>query len=476
MNQLVDSENLNILQLSAKAGDTKCVKTILDLGIFEDTPYEFYNAPSLALISKHYDVLFMLMEGNFTYPPFMNITKLPIEVQNYVQSCEELHEAVVVKNVTKSIEILKSNPNRRHFYNKNNQSVLKVALEKKLYNMYEILLSNDISFGPHEHFARVFAGLSESDKTVLREIHFRCSKDLPEHHMNVLMMNTSISHDDMEKEGKEELILRAYRFLNKNPNLNPILKVVAASKRFDIIFDFKRNSVAAVDPTAPPDMRGSFYINRKICVGAKQLLDPSTEHETFGTLAHELCHYAINLTFKNFAKPYTKKDQQSKQEFKEIFEFCKENPGKDEVIDFAFKESPSVRKAELIVRAAHLIALYDNQPEKLAELQDIYTGLFSYHTEKVIPAMMNAIPSIRRKADVEIKEKDKKIFNLTRNFYIAVGLGILIAALVGIYFYKPIYEFDKMSDDDQDKVRNAFVSYRNVSVQFKDLFWNNSIA
>ncbi|CAG9812043.1 unnamed protein product [Chironomus riparius] len=476
INQLVDSDNLNILQLSAELGEIKCVRILLELGIFEDNPNEIFNASSLAWRNKHYDVLFMLIQGNFIYPPGIKSIELPEEIQQYIQVCEDLHDAVIVKNVIKIQEILKLNPNRRHFYNKNNESVLKIALEKKLHSMYELLLSNDISFGPHEHFARVFSGLNENDKTVLREIHFRCSKDLPEYHMNVLMMNTSISHDDMQKEGKEDLVLRAYRFLNKNPSLNPILKVVAASKRFNIIFDFKRNSVAAVDPTAPIDMRGFYRLNGNICVGAKQLLDPLTEHETFGTLAHELCHYAINLTFKNFAKPYAKTDQTSKEEFKKILQICKANQGYEEIIDFAFKESPSVHEAELIVRASHMIAFYDNQPEKLVELHTFYAELFNYYTEKVIPTMMEAIPSIRKKADVEIKEKDKKIFKLTRNFYIAIGLGILIAAMVGMFFYKPTYVFDELSAENQEKVRNSIVSYSNVSVQFKDLFGNGSIA
>ncbi|XP_070495393.1 uncharacterized protein [Chironomus tepperi] len=474
--QLANSKNLNILQQSVELNDTKCVKSILNLGIFKDTPYQLDNPPSIALINKNFSILLMLMEANFTYPPFMDITKVPTEIQQHVQVCEDLHDAVTAKNIPKIDEILKLNPKFRHFYNKNNQSVLKVALEKKLYSMYEVLLSNDITFGPHEHFERVFAGLNENDKTILREIHFRCSKDLPEHHMNVLMMNTSISHDDMEYEGKEELVLRAYRFLNKNPHLNPILKVVAASRRFNIIFDFKRKSVAAVDPTAPPDMRGFFYLNGKICVGAEQLLDVATEHETFGTLAHELCHYAANLTFRNFAKPYAKNDKKSSAEFREVFEFCKEHSGREEIIDLAFKEPPAVQKAEVIVRAAHLIAMYDNQPDKLADLQDFYAVLFNFYTQKVLPAMTAAIPNIRRKADVEIKEKDKKIFNLTRNFYIAIGLGIIIAALVGFIVYRPTYKFEELTPEQQDKVRNAFVSYRNVSVQFKELFRNDSSA
>jgi len=450
------------------------VEILLELDIFEDDPGDILNAQSRAEYNKHFNVLLLMIKKNYTYPLCMAVNEYPDELKDFIKISEEMHEAILAKNIEKVAKLVDENPEKRHFYSKSNESALKVALNKKYFNIYEVLLAHDVIFGPHEQFSNVFGKLSENEKTILRKVHFEYSKCLPENHINVLMMNTHISHDDPDKEGKEKLVLRAYNVLNKEPLLNPILKIVAASKHFGIIFDFKRNSVELLDPTAAPNTRGLFYVDGKICIGAKQLLDTAIEHETFGTLAHELCHYAINLTFKNRAKPYFKNDQQNKDKYKEIVQFCRENRDKEEIISFVFDYEQHLHSAELIVRVAHLLALYHNQPDKLAELREIFSNLFNFHSQIVLPAIEKALPYVKSKADKEISEKKKKISKLTLLLYLSIGLGIVITCLASWYFYKPTYEFNKLSKEHQMHVQNAIVNYKNVEVKLCYLFPVNS--
>jgi len=470
LTQLADKDGFNILKLCAEEGDIKCVDILISLNIFQDDPSDIQNAQSRAQYYQHFDILLLLLKNNYTYPQYIREDLFPEDLKQFVKIFEDIHEAVKLKNFEQITRIIEEHPKIRHFYNKTNESVLKIALKLKFFDIYEHLLSHDLVLSPHENITRILAGFDDSDLTVLREIHFRCKKDLPESHMNTLMMNTSISHDDMEKEGKEKLVLRAYSVLNKDPQINPILKAVAASKRFIIVFDFKRTSVEVVDPTATDEMRGVFYLDRKICIGAKQLLDPSTEHETFGTLAHELCHYAMFLTFKNRAKPYQKSDHHIKEEYKKILKYCMENREKEEIISFAFGDNKHIYSAELIVRVVHLLAMYHNQPEKLQELREVYVLLFNYHSDVVLPAIKKAIPGIKSKADNELKEKDKKISNLSILLLVSIGLGIIIACLASLYFYKPVYKFSKLSDREKETVQSGLVWYKNETVMLNKLF------
>jgi len=450
------------------------VEILLQLNIFDDDPYDILNAQSRAQHNKHFEILTLLIMNNYSYPLVLTEDEYPEQLKQFINTSEDIHHAVLSKNIEKISTIVTQNPKIRHFYSKTNESVLKIALNHKLFKIYEILLANSVIFGPHEQFGKIFSNLTENEKTIVRKIHFKHSKDLPENHMNVLMMNTQISHDDVEKEGKEKLVYRAYNILNKDPLINPILKMVAASKHFVVIFDFKRSCVDVLDPTAEPNTRGLFYIDGKICIGAKQLQYPQTEHETFGTLAHELCHYALNLTFKNQAKPFLKDDQISKEKFKKIIQYCKEHRDKEEIIRVVFDYTQQFYTAELIVRVAHLQAFYHNKPEKLNELRAIYSSLFDYHKNDVIPTIEKTLPDIRAKFNKVIEKKDKKISKLKLFLLITIVLGIFVACLACWSFNRTNYVFGNLSVNDKKRVQNAYAKFKNVNVKFSDLFPKNS--
>jgi len=394
------------------------------------------TAQSLAYKNQHSDVLLKLLQANFTFPESTDIKQCSEAVKNFIETSEELHEAIKSKNMQKLEEIIKTYPKLRHFYNLSNESVMKVAVNLKQMKVYEFLVAKNLSFGPHEDTDKIWNSLTITDREDLHDIHIKYLKDMPEKHINILMANTSFSHDEMDEENRRNLVFRAYQTLNGDPRIKIILKVIAAVKIFHIVFDFYQDSTYRIDPTTSAGTTGTFYFSGRVLIGAKQLLNPETEYETFGTLAHELCHYALYAIFENKANPYPATDREAQKNFQQILDICAQNKEKEEVIknvyDFYRKtEQPS----ELIVRPAHLIALYLQNPEKLQEISQIFPELFNYYENIVIPAMEMALPDIETRLA-----------------------------------YKPAYTYVKLSDDKKIKVQNGLVSYKNVKVKLCELF------
>jgi hypothetical protein len=224
-----------------------------------------------------------------------------------------------------------SNSHLRYFYNTSNVSAAAVALKHKNIEIYEFLMTNGVFFGPHENTETIMEDLDYDTQRAIRELHFKHSKDLPENHINVLMANSFIGHDVPNAQEKLSLVQHAFTTLNSYALIRIILMVVAASLKFRIIFDFNRDNVHVVDPTSSAYTNGIFYVSGRIYIGARQLLSKLTENETLGTLAHELCHYALNLTFRNDAKPYAKNDHQLMQDFERLCKKYEENQDNEEV-------------------------------------------------------------------------------------------------------------------------------------------------
>jgi len=431
-----------LLLLASESGNTKPIEALLKYGIEPqiNLPAEELTAQDLAWQGRHSYVLLQLLKANLPFPSQIDINGCSVDLKRFIETCQEVHKLIEEQNKDRLAEMLRQHPNLRYFYDLSNKSALKAALDVKLIDMYEFLISKNLSFGPHEDTDEIWQQFERPDKIKLRNINFKYLKDIPEKHINVLMFNTSLSHDEPDEDGKRELILRAYRALNTDPRLKIILKIVAATKIFKIIFDFHRDSTYIIDPSTGPWTKGIFYFSGRIIVGAKQLLDPETEHDTFGVLIHELCHYAMLTVYQNQSDPFSANDQEAKEEFERISELCKENMEEEPVIQSVFDDYPEEHQpSELIVRPPHLIALYGYMPGILEEISRTFNELFDHYLNVVVPAMERALPYIE-----------------------------------GRLAYRPAQSFGKLSDQDKDKVQNAVVKYKNVKVKFVELLPGNS--
>jgi len=302
-----------------------------------------------------------------------------------------------------------------------------------------------------------------------------------EQHINLLMSKSFCGHDVHENESTREHVLNAYKFLNSNPFLSCILMIVASSSKVKSVYDFKRDSVHIADPTVPSNTKGMFYLSGRVYIGAKQLLDESEKTEVYSTLAHEFCHYAMDLTYKNFAKPYAKNDNKTRQEFEEISQKCQQQQGFEEYIDIVYEHyPPEVQHAELIVRVPHLIALYSDQPERLREVREKFIELFEFYENKIFIEMQEALPKVEKLDQLEHEKREQKILKLRKiacfSFIFTLVAIILVIALTCLLNKKPIYNFKELSETYKLKVTNAPIIYKNIEVRFYDLFPTNSTA
>lgn len=428
-----------MLLLAAEIGNSNPIETLLKYRIESRLQEREVTAQSLAWEGRHFDVLLKLLKNNLPFPPLIDASECSEELKKFIDMCEEFHEMIKDKNRKKLYEILNQNPNLRHFYNLANNSAIKTALDHKMIRIYDLLISKNLSFGPHEDTNQIWEKFKDSEKKKLREINLKYSKEIPEKHINVLMLNTSLSHDETDEEEKRKLILNAYQKLNSDSRLKIILQIVAASKIFHIFFDFHRDSTYRIDPTTSPGTQAIFYSSGRIIIGAKQLLKEDTENETFGSLIHELMHYAMLIVYENQSDPYTSNDQEANAEFTRISELCKQIMNEEPIIRSVFKDYPLEHQpSELIVRPPHLIAFYIYEPDILQDVIATFNELFHHYINVTVPAMERALPEIESRLA-----------------------------------YKPTYTFGKLPDHKKEIIKNANVLYKNLEVKISKLFPEN---
>lgn len=468
-----------MLLLAVEQGNTEIVKILLQLGIKETSLDNIVNAQTLALKGHYYDVIHILLENNLEFPKSLNVDKCTGKLKEFCELTDEVHKLIKLNERQKLANILDMHKNLHHFYNFSNESALKVAILSKSFEVFDILLQKKFRFGSHEDPAKCYEKLGEGSKRIVRDIQHKHSQAFLEKHIHTFVSNSTACFDEAKAEDKLGNVQRAFKILSENYLIRIILMIIAASKNFKIVFDFNREAVNIIDPTTTKATQGIFYLSGKIFIGAKQLLNPATEHETLAVLAHELCHFAMNIVYKNRANPYKSNDKKQMDVFEDVLIDCIEHSDKEEVISSVYNcYSDEDHHAELIVRVVHLLALYRNSPDKLAEVRSYFKSLFEFYETKVVPDLEKALPELEDRDEKQLKDKDKKIIKLIK-VLISITILSIIAIVSGVHItlltlHKPVYKFQDLSFIDQMKLQNAPVIYKNVTISFYDLFLDNS--
>lgn len=429
------------------------------------------NAQTLAWNGRHFDVLLVLLQNNLQFPSSIDIKLCPEKLTKFIAISENLNKAILTQNKKEIVEILNQNPALIHFYNLRNESALVFALKNQLFEIYRLLIANGVKFGSHEKFAALKENMSNKELKKLKEIHFKESRFLHDNHLRILLSNSCLHHDTANINDKFNKIQKAFEVLNSNLSIQIILMIVAASRNFRILFEFNQNSVEVIDPTADSSTRGLFYSTGIIYIAAKELLDEKTEHKVFGTLAHELCHFAMNLVYKNLAKPYEKGDKEMKSKFERIQEHCKVNSSEESIISDVFQcYSSRMFHAELIVRVPHLIMHYLKEPKILMSKKKIFFELFDVYENEILSQLNNALPEIQEKAENENEIKDNKIRCLT--FFSAIFLILCCISITIAMVKTPNCINQNLSSDDRQieiHIEETKLFYQNNTGEFEIL-------
>lgn len=378
---LGDLQKRNLLIITARLGHTKIVKFLIIAGFDLNYGINGKIAADFAYEEKHFETLLLLMNENSKFPVnYKYDQNHPEDFKAFVAMTRRMHANILSKNKNVIKQIIAENPNFRHFYDENNNSAVVVTIKRKLFEIYELLISKNIFFGPHEVLDDLLDDLSNSERGQLRELHVTNSQSVTESHILTLMVHSNVGPDDTENRLNH--VLKAYQCLNKSRQTKILLQLAAALKNFQLIYDFNNEHVQYIDPTQEPYTNGLFYLNGRIFIGAKLLLMDLTAHEVYGVIAHEICHFVMFHVYQNEAKPYKKRDLKHMRKFQDVLEKCKIYQDEEEIVDLVYEcYLESQQHAELIVRVPHMIAHYHKNRTKLDENREKFPEAFDYYDE-----------------------------------------------------------------------------------------------
>ncbi|XP_070507982.1 uncharacterized protein [Chironomus tepperi] len=481
---LIDLRGYNLLMLAAEEGEASVVDSLIQHGFDVNVLINDDTAIDLAYDNHHFDIVLTLLHANSLYPKNFNNSQLTDEIKNFIIISRELHNSIRQRKKNEVETILNENPNLRHFYNTKNLSAASQAVICGALEIYELLLSKSVYIGPKEDFNAMLRKINVESCENMRGIHLEYIQSSSDKHLMILTVNSFVGHDIPDVDEKLKHISKAFKYLNEIDSLiSLILKVVAASRDFKIIFDFHRQSIQHLDPTSSQFTRGVYHTSRHIYIAAQQMLDPNTVHEIYGTMAHELCHYALHLVYHNDCKPYFDDELDIIKNFTKIALFCKMRQEKEILIGCVFNNYPKeLQHAELIVRIPHMIAEYSNNPKKLQEKRQIFPELFQFAENITAVDMEYSLTAIEFEAENEIKKFEHRLKKEEReNFWLWIfSIFCILSLPLMVYITlwmsetsKPLYSCANLTDQKY-KIMESTVNFQGVPVFFKDLFGNDT--
>jgi len=301
------------------------------------------------------------------------------------------------------------------------------ALENAKFKIIDFLESG-ICAGPHEElsFMESYKELFEQDLKNLCKIHKINAKELPKTYILILRSKTKIGNNDQLYHTRWKCVEDAYNTLNKNPFCSLLLQVAAQIKSINIFFDFKFKSINYLNPLKAITTLGTTYPNGTIYIAAKGLEFDSTKHIVLATLAHELCHLAILVSYMNpNFDPFPLGESKEKNIFvNEVMKECRERQNEESIVSNAFEYETDVQESELIVTVAEMLMFYQYNPKRIKELHLTFENLFKYSNDVVIPELKRAIKALSKLQDPEINIKYESLTETMRKSFLHFNINL----------------------------------------------------
>lgn len=423
---LADDQSQNLLILAASDGRLELVKYLLEICDMNNF-VRGKLAIDFAFSKNQCETVFLLLNENSRFPQDFKVAdSMTDELLSFVDSSKKLHSAIESHDLVMVEEIVDKNSNLKFLYSTENVSALSAALTSGAFEIYKLLMTKNVTFGPHEIFEDLLEQLSESQKEELTAINESMLQCVGDKHILMLMSNIQVGADDKQK--RLSLVCDALQKLNTIPGINILLQTVAATRKFQLIFDFNREHILFLQPAEEGYVTGLFDICGRIYVGAKDLLNPSKAHEVLGVIAHELCHYVMWIVYKNTAKPYQAGDETKTTRFNQILEFCKENSHLEEIVGLVFSQyEDDMHVAELIVRVPHALGHYIDDPQKFEEFNENFKDLNVYY-EEVVGEIQEKLPKIEKEVENQIRKDNSSPLNFVKYHWRKILLGLILIA------------------------------------------------
>ncbi|KAG5666878.1 hypothetical protein PVAND_014886 [Polypedilum vanderplanki] len=457
---------------------------------------EFITPAQLACSLHLPKIFLLLLENNSMFPENYKIYRKDFEeecekLKILVKIFEKFHEVIEINNdsdvlktgensspddkekIQKFEDLFKACINYTYCFNIENVSLAFHAHKLKKFNLEECLKKRGKRIASHES-----TKAKEINKEQVNE-NISNAKKLKNAHVNILISKSYLgknlkkitSNDENELSTNEnKLVTKVFEYLNTIHEVIPILKIIAASGNFKIIFDTRMSDLREFLRLSNNTTYGAVYHKTgNITVSVKELfademikrmnnkdfsfnenLDESVS-KIIGILAHELCHYALLLVFQNECRPYAIEDSREfdimTKKISEKVEKLKRKNLMDEnmqlIVESVFYYPKQEWHAELAVRPAQFYAEFSQKEIELAKYKEIFLELFEYF-DKILRKFKPTIKIIE-----EINKPDCKICyeDLTENYKISLKSS-------KINFQRNLIKIDELLSTNDSKILN----------------------
>ena len=251
---------------------------------------------------------------------------------------------------------------------------LKKHLVEKRFAEYSEIYSNNSSKLSEKDLSEHTNTINRLTKDEKKELKMHLLSKFPQindSHIFSLISKTK-TRAQLANNEIHDNIRNLYIILNKIQQIELILKVIQYNTHLEIIFDFDTDSVNHIQSTSDQFVNGRMDTELdKIFIGAK--INDNDENNLSGAIARELCRLAMQMLFKNHAKPYDKNDSESVEKFKKMNKGFNEQIkqgiiiDKDGIIKLVYDNYKQDKwDAELIATVPHILAHYkENGPQIL---------------------------------------------------------------------------------------------------------------
>lgn len=235
---LSDFRPFNLLFLAAESGKFSIVQYLLKhFNVNQEINHKI--PADLAYEINSYETISILVHANSRFPRNfnVNIENLPLNLRTFIIANLSMHNAIHSANFEVISQIITENKSIKYFFNHlNNESALAVALRSKKFQIYKLLITKNVTLGPHETFEEIVGKLSKTARRELTELNMNNNLSLTEPFILTLLGNSIVGLDDELHETRSVHVLRAFVKLSKIPEVKILLQLAGKNLLKFLIF------------------------------------------------------------------------------------------------------------------------------------------------------------------------------------------------------------------------------------------------
>lgn len=371
--------------IASKFDSVEVVKFLIIIGLNLNKKDGFgETAADFAWASNSLKSLILLLNADSPFPKKFDVSLLEcsedkLNIIDIADKMRDFHKSILDENSTKIKSFLTAHSDFRFAYDEKNQCALTTALISKNIQIYSLIRNKFFEAGidSENHNSHLEALSGNMKEEIRKEIRSHLGKP-------VVMALLSRSRDLSGNKDNFKKIIDLYEALNDIPEIRPVLRLVAKSEDTDIFFDFNEKGVFNLDPTVDNKAFGVTYNSGHILIGAGR-----RKNEVLATIAHELTHWAVQLTYKNKCQPFNIINDETRREMFEglvkQYRTCRKTlKNYSEIAEIYDKYTPDQWNKEMIVLVPQTLAFYKNNIRKLENYKRDLKDLFNYFEEHVL--------------------------------------------------------------------------------------------